>query len=148
MTENEWMLDAPLIPELRSLLALWRSRREPDRCPRLPDVTPGIDDSWLAHTAVVMRMPTQGFVIATCGYALIRRFGRMAAGAPVSTLARGIGHELDSRLLETLCDRQAVVWCPVIALGRARARFSEVILPLSIDGKRIDLFLLAAFEQR
>ncbi len=149
MVENESLPDDALTPELWPLLQLCRSKSLMlGRLPQPTEIVPVLAKRWLRHAALIEPGARSGFVFRSCGFDLIRRFGRLAEGHRVSALAPGIRQGLARMLLLALRRRGPVVWRPAVRLGRDPIRFSEVILPLSADGKGIDVLLLMALEER
>ena len=138
-----------LAPEFGPLLQSWRSQRDlKGRLLRPGEIVPAITGRWLRHAAQIVPGRRAGFLIETCGFDLIRRFGRLADGHRVSALAPGIRQDLGRKLLLAMRTRGPVVWRPAILLGRDPIHFNEMILPLSEDGETICLLLLTALEQR
>jgi hypothetical protein len=149
MVENESLPDDALTSELWLLLQLWRSKSLMlGRLPQPGEIVPVLAKRWLRHAALIEPGARAGFVFRSCGFDLIRRFGRLAHGHRVSALAPGIRQGLSRMLLLALRRRGPVVWRPAVMLGRDPIRFGEVILPLSRDGQGIDVLLLLALEER
>jgi hypothetical protein len=149
MVENEYADPESLALELQPLLEMWRERSLTlGRQPLPDDIVPVITRRWLRHIALIVPGTRAGFAIRTCGYDLIRRFGRLAEGHRVSKLAPGIGRPLGRTLRLVMKAREPVVWRPAVWLGRAPIHFSELILPLSEDAQTAGLLLLAAMEER
>jgi hypothetical protein len=149
MVENESLPGDALTSELWPLLQLWRSKSLMlGRMPQPGEIVSVLVPRWRRHAALIEPGARAGFVVRSCGFDLIRRFGRLAEGLRVSTLAPGIRQGLARMLLLALRRRGPVVWRPVVMLGRDPIRFGEMILPLSADGEGIDVLLLMALEER
>jgi hypothetical protein len=138
-----------LAPQLWILLQHWRSKAlTHSRLPSPSEVTPPISGRWSHQVATIIPDPRAGFMIATCGLHLIRRFGRLAGGDRVSTLAPGIRQPLARKLLTIRRKPRPVVWRPTILLGRNPITFTELILPLSGDAETVSLIYLIAIEEQ
>jgi hypothetical protein len=149
MVETESLDPESLAPELWPLLEMWRSQcRHKGRLLRPDEIVPNIQGRWLRLVASIAPGRRTGFEIEACGFDLIRRFGRLADGHRVASLAPGIRDSLGAKLRLASRTRWAVVWRPTVRLGRDPIRFNELILPLSEDGETIALLLLIAQEER
>ncbi|HEY4940211.1 MAG TPA: hypothetical protein VII56_02190 [Rhizomicrobium sp.] len=149
MVETEPVDPESLAPELWPLLEMWRSEcRLKGRLLRPGEIVPNIRGRWLRLVALIAPGARAGFVIETCGFDLIRRFGRLAGGHRVASLAPGIRQGLGRKLRLAARTRGPVVWRPAVLLGRDPIYFSELILPLSEDGETICQLLLIAREER
>jgi hypothetical protein len=137
-----------LAPQLWVLLQHWRSKvLTHSRTPRPDEITPPTSGRWVHQIATIVPDPRAGFVIATCGINLIRRFGRLAGGHRVSALAAGIRQPLARKLLTIRRAQRPIVWRPTIFLGRTPITFTELILPLSDDAQTVSLIYLIALEE-
>jgi hypothetical protein len=97
-------------------------------------------------SATITRLQTD-FVVALCGFGLIRRFGRLAYGERVGTLAHDIADDLHGACTLAFEREDVVVAQPVIRYGASSARFDEILLPSSVRDNRV-LLLVARERQR
>ena len=148
MVEADSAIAGALPDELRVLLAHWNARAAlaPRGVPHPDAVLPHIRDVWLNHLAIFEPCARSGYIVTRCGFALIRRFGRMATGHRVDALAGGIRQELSARLLRARLARRAAAGEGAIAFGLAVMRFAEIVLPLSDDGVQVSRLALFARE--
>jgi hypothetical protein len=135
-------------PELWAVTARWVGLREANGA--LPDR--GVLAAYLHHaglaptSATITRLQTD-FVVALCGFGLIRRFGRLAHGERVGTLAQDIADDLHGACTLAFEREDVVVAQPVIRYGASSTRFDEILLPLSVRDNRV-LLLVARERQR
>jgi hypothetical protein len=149
MVEYDPGAAAGIAPELQDLLVLWQTLRQErgGAPPRSEAILANLRAKHLAEAALIVPGRRAGFVIETCGFDLIRRFGRYAAGHRVSALASGIREDLSRKLVLAMRKGEAVAARPRVAFGRVAVPFDEVFLPLARGtGGGVDLVLLYARE--
>ncbi len=149
MVENEPAPADSLPPELWMLLQAWRERREAlGRMPLTTEIAPSIPSGWRHKTARIVPDRRVGFLVASCGFGLIRRFGRLPEGDHLGALAPDIRQPLERKLLSVLRRHEPILWRLAITLGRDPIHFNEIILPLSDGHEGIGPLLLAAAEEQ
>jgi len=135
-----------LVPELEALLALWRRRYGtgpiPDRC-RLDDADLA---PWARHIVWIEAVPDEAFRLSRFGFELIRRFGREASNQSIDELALDIAAGLRESVWRAMATAAPVVASGSVQLGREAALFSELMLPMASEGRRIVLLLFSSYE--
>lgn len=146
MVESGGGAPAKLVSELEALLGLWRRRYGARPIPERSRFDAFELDPWARHIAWIEAGPGDTFRVRGFGIELIRRFGREATNESIDDLALDIASGMREALWKTMATAAPVATEASVQLGRQAARFSELILPLARDPKRISLFLLASYE--
>jgi hypothetical protein len=134
-----------LAPELETLLGLWRGRYGGRPIPESSRFGAGELQPW-ERNAVWIEARDDGFRLRGFGIDLIRRFGRYGAGHNVDEFAPDIATGLREALWRAMAAASPVAAGASVRLGRRAAIFSDLILPIAGDGRRVTLLLLASYE--
>lgn len=137
---------AKLVPELESVVGLWRQRYGRQPIPERPLLQVSDLAPWSRHACWIELGQSDRFHIRKFGIALIRRFGREATGNTVDELAQDVAAGLHEKLWRTMAIAAPVVGSASVPLGHHAAIFSEAMLPLAGGGRRIRQFLLVSYE--
>lgn len=133
------------MPELEALLGLWRRRYGAKPIPERSRFDAAELNPW-ERNIVWIEAGDDVFRLRSFGIELIRRFGRHAANHSVDELAQDIAAGLRETLWRSVATAAPIAALASVQLGRQAAIFSDLILPISSDGRRIGLLLLASYE--
>lgn len=134
-----------LVPELEALLGFWRRLYGTKPIPGRSRFDAAELKPW-GRNIVWIEAGDGVFRLRSFGIDLIRRFGRHAADHSVDELAQDIAASLRETLWRSVATAAPVAAMATVQLGRQAAVFSDLVLPVSSDGRRISLLLLASYE--
>jgi hypothetical protein len=146
MTERDDVPQSGLLPELEALLELWQRRYGQHPLPGRSRFDPAELSAWARHLAWIERDRNDDFRVARFGVELIRRFGREATGENIDDLASDIAQSLREELWRASATAAPVIVRPSVSLGHQAAVFSELVLPMARDSRRVSVLLLASYE--
>jgi hypothetical protein len=147
MTQDKRNAADQLIPELKALVNLWRSRYAARPLPKRSLLSEHDLEPWSRNLAWIDHTQDDRFVVRKFGLDLIRRFGRESTGHSVDELAKDIAASLREALRHAILTGAPVVSCPSVQLGDAAATFSELVLPMSAESNHVTAVLLASYEK-
>ena len=135
---------------LRELLDYWRAKRAGGRLPSRADVDPAELKALLPHLYLLEVEPApRRFRHRLIGTKVARWSGRDVTGRYAGDGACGDAGRVLLELYERVADAAQPLftpWQPSI-LGSSAMQFSRLLLPLSTDGRRIDMILGGADEK-
>jgi hypothetical protein len=136
-----------LVPELKALLKLWRSRYAVRPLPERSLLSERDLEPWSRNLAWIDHTQDDRFIVRKFGFDLIRRFGRESTGHSIDDLAKDIATGLRESLWHAILTGAPVVSSPSVRLGDEAATFSELILPMSGGTAHITEVLVASYER-
>jgi len=132
--------------KLERLLAYWQSRRGNTVVPRRRDLLPEEMGEMLGRLALIdVRGDGLSFHFRLIGSALGALFGGVPTGHELTELQPPQYRDLLASLFEAVASRQ-VPLCQEITIQRGRRSFTYrcLVLPLTVEGRYVDMLLLAA----
>ena len=133
-------------PQLRLLHDLWQTHRDGAPAPRLADLDVFDSPHWLGHLSLLETIE-DGLHFRYLIYrrALAAYYGRDLSGKTTRDLSAAVGNLIRREYLQAYADQR-----PVLVERRRRVRgvsimIAKLILPLSSDGRAIDLLLAGSY---
>ena len=133
-------------PRLRLLHDLWQTHRDGAPAPRLADLDVFDSPHWLGHLSLLEAIEDGlDFRYLIYGRALAAYYGRDLSGKTTRDLSAAVGNLIRREYLQAYADQR-----PVLVERRRRVRgvsimIAKLVLPLSSDGRAIDLLLAGSY---
>jgi hypothetical protein len=133
-------------PRLRLLHDLWQTHRDGALAPRLADLDVFNSPHWLGHLSLLEAIEDGlDFRYLIYGRALAAYYGRDLNGKTTRDLSAAVGNLVRREYLQAYTDQR-----PVLVKRRRRVRgvsimIAKLILPLSSDGRAIDLLIAGSY---
>jgi hypothetical protein len=135
-------IDAPRDKRLRALYQYWDTVRGDRMMPARADIDPGKIPGLLPH--IIMYTVPADYRIRLVGEEIVRFTGRNATGHPVASTMSPRSAEMMIKILDAV----AIERTPKFRAGKAHWQsdkayhdFEACFLPLSTDGKTVDIIL-------
>lgn len=143
--ENAFTSTDGLSPKLKKLLAAWQTKCVDGHLPSRDDFTPRSLKSWLGNLALLEHVSENGYRFRICGTNLINRFGCDVTNKTLRDLNEEFRYDLRSRLDRALMLRTPVSTRLRIPFKQDIVDYSELILPLANDKRKVGMLLLASY---